>query len=76
VFSRNVSFSDVIATFVAAVPKHLNLKRDLGKKDETSFRYVLGHPEGSNRELTVTVMAFNTLLHGSAWALTCLFCPK
>jgi hypothetical protein len=59
VFSRNVRFTEVLQTIATAVPKHPNFKRDQGKKGESTFRYVFGHPEDSNRELIVTVMAFN-----------------
>jgi hypothetical protein len=58
-FNRNVNFSDVTATITEAVPKHKHCKRSLGQTDESSFRYVFGHPDDTNRELTVTVMAFN-----------------
>jgi hypothetical protein len=59
IFNRNVNFTDVLQTITAAVPKHPHFKREERKRADTSFRYVFGHPEDKNRELTVTVMAFN-----------------
>jgi hypothetical protein len=40
-------------------PKHANFKRDLGKSDESTFRYVFGQPGDANREIMLTVMAFD-----------------
>jgi hypothetical protein len=54
-----VNFTEVLENIAGAVPKHPHFKRDEGKNGESTFRYVFGHPEDSNRELTVTVMAFN-----------------
>ena len=59
IFNRNVNFTEVLQAIVAAVPKHPHFKRDEGKRGDSTFRYVFGHPEDTNRELTVTVMAFN-----------------
>ncbi len=59
VFNRNVNFTDVLESIVATVPKHPNFKREQGKSSETSFKYIFGHPDDANRELIVTVMAFN-----------------
>jgi hypothetical protein len=58
-FNRNVDFSGVLQTIVERVPQHPNFKRDLGKRSETSFKYIFGHPEDGNREMIVTVMSFN-----------------
>jgi hypothetical protein len=41
------------------VPKHANFKRDLGKQDESTFRYVFVQPNDANREITLTIMAFD-----------------
>jgi hypothetical protein len=46
IFSRNAQFSEVLKRFVA-------------KSDESSFRYVFHQPSDMNRELTLTVMAFD-----------------
>jgi len=44
VFNRNADFSAVLAKIVEAVPKHPKFKRDLGKQDESTFRYVFVQP--------------------------------
>ena len=36
-----------------------NFKRDLGKIGETTFRYVFHQPNDSNRELMLTILAFD-----------------
>jgi hypothetical protein len=59
VFNRNAGFSAVLAKIGGAVPKHPNFKRDLGKEDESTFRYVFVQPNDANREITLTVMAFD-----------------
>jgi hypothetical protein len=59
VFNRNTDFSAVLAKIAEAVPKHPNFKRDLGKQDESTFRYVFVQPNDANREITLTIMAFD-----------------
>lgn len=59
VFNRNIDFSAVLAKIAEAVPKHPNFKRDLGKQDESTFRYVFVQPNDANREITLTIMAFD-----------------
>jgi hypothetical protein len=59
VFNRNASFGAVLAKIAEATPKHSNFKRDLGKSDESSFRYIFAQPNDPNREITLTVLAFD-----------------
>jgi len=59
VFNRNVNFSDVLTKILAAVPKHPCFKRDLANTDESTFHYVFHQPNDANRELTLTIMAFD-----------------
>jgi hypothetical protein len=59
IFSQNTDFSKVLATVEAAIPKHPNYKRGPVKENETRFRSVFGNPTDANREVIVTVMAFN-----------------
>jgi hypothetical protein len=58
-FSTNRDFSGVLQTIQDAVLKHPHLKRTLPKRSETSFRYLFGNPSDHNRELQLTVLAFN-----------------
>jgi len=58
-FNRNADFSAVLAKIAETGPKHPNFKRDLGKQGESTFRYVFVQPNDPNREITLTVMAFD-----------------
>ena len=58
-FSRNRDFSAVLQKVQDTVPKHECYKRDLGQPSETQFRYVFHQPRDSNREVTVTILAFD-----------------
>jgi hypothetical protein len=59
VFNRQKNFTEVLASVRSAVPKHKHFKRDLGQRDESSFRYVFHQPDDPNRELLLTIMAFD-----------------
>jgi hypothetical protein len=59
IFNRNADFSTVLAKIRETVPKHQLFKRDLGTSDESTFRYVFGQPQDSNREISLTVLAFD-----------------
>ena len=70
IFNRNADFTSVLAKIVEAVPTHPNFKRDLGKSDESTFRYVFAQPNDANREVILTVMAFDVPTDLSAPAAT------
>jgi hypothetical protein len=59
VFNRNADFTAVLLKMAETVPRHPNFKRDLGKSGETTFRYVFAQPNDANREIHLTVMAFD-----------------
>ena len=59
VFNRNADFTGVLGKIAAATSEHANFKREVEKPGETMFRDVFGQPSDSNREVTLTVMAFN-----------------
>jgi hypothetical protein len=59
IFNRNKEFSKVLEAIRETVKAHKNFKRDLGPQSETSFRYVFSHKDDSNREMTLTVLAFD-----------------
>jgi len=59
IFNRNVNFSEVIDKIDEITPTHKYYKRSLGKLDESSFRYIFHQPNDKNRELTLTVLAFD-----------------
>ena len=58
-FNRNRDFSRVLEAITGQVRTHPNFKRDLGKISETVFRYVFAHKDDANRELFLTVLAFD-----------------
>lgn len=59
VFNRNTNFSKVIEGIPETVKKHSNYKKSLEYKFETGFRFILHHKDDKNRELTLTILAFN-----------------
>lgn len=59
IFNRNVNFTEVLTKIVESTPKHANYKRTVGKLDESSFRFVFHLPNDRNRELTLSVLAFD-----------------
>jgi hypothetical protein len=59
IFNRNVNFTEVINRIAEAVPKHSNFKRLVDQLDESSFRYIFHQPNDPNREVILTVMAFD-----------------
>lgn len=59
IFNRNANFTEVLEKIAEATPKHPNYKRNIGKLDESSFRYIFHQPNDKNRELTLSVLAFD-----------------
>jgi hypothetical protein len=58
-FNRNANFSDVLSKIGSGAPSHKCFKRDLSKSDESTFSYVFHQPNDPNREILLTVMAFD-----------------
>lgn len=58
-FNRGKNFSAVLEKIPQVVKSHGCYKRDIERKEETEFRYVLYQPDDPNRELILTVIAFN-----------------
>jgi hypothetical protein len=59
IFSRNKDFSSVLETIRESADSHRHKKRGPVKVGETGFRYIFGNPADHNREVFITVMAFN-----------------
>jgi len=59
IFSRNRDFSSVVNTILLATEKHPHKKRGPTKEGGTRFKYVFGNPKDANRELFLTVLAFD-----------------
>lgn len=56
---RNKNFSAVLDSVKTTVAAHPNRKHGPIVEDETRFRFVFGHPNDANREIIVTVLAFD-----------------
>ena len=59
VFNRNKGFTNVLETIKSKTKEHPNYKRELARPSETSFRFIFAHRDDPNRELTLTIMAFD-----------------
>jgi hypothetical protein len=59
IFNRNADFSSVLAKIRETVPKHPNFKRDRSGSGESTFRYIFGQANDSNREIILTILAFD-----------------
>lgn len=59
IFSRNQNFSEVLHKLEESAPLHTSFQRFVGKLDESSFQYVFHQPADKNREVILSVLAFN-----------------
>lgn len=59
VFNRNREFSKVLEAIPQSVESHPQYKKTLTSSSETIFRYVFANRDDRNRELYLTVMAFD-----------------
>jgi hypothetical protein len=59
IFNRNKDFSKILESIQSTVPEHTNCKRVLEPISETVFQYKFSHRDDANRELTLTVLAFD-----------------
>jgi hypothetical protein len=59
IFSRNRDFTAVLSSIGEAANSHPHKKRGPAKEGETRLRYAFGNPGDHNREIILTVMAFN-----------------
>jgi hypothetical protein len=58
-FSRNKDFSGVLEKIMSSTPKHPNFKKLIRQRSETSWTYLFGHKDDGNREISITVQAYN-----------------
>ena len=59
VFNRNAAMSTVLNWIPEVARKHPNYKAERDYSSETGFRYIFGHRDDPNRELTLTVLVFD-----------------
>jgi hypothetical protein len=57
-FVHNRDFSAVVDQIVPTLEGHPGWKKTVGKMGETAFRFVFGHRDDSNREITLSVLLF------------------
>jgi len=58
VFHRNRDFSAVLRKIEDTAAKHPNCMRQVKYEDETGFRFVFHHRDDKERELLMTILAF------------------
>ena len=59
VFNKNKDFTNVLDSIRSTTEEHPNCKRELDPRSETSFRFIFSHRDDTNREMVLTVMAFD-----------------
>jgi len=62
VFNQNKDFSAVMGSIKQATGKHPNFKKGPTAEGESRLRYVFTNPKDANRELIMTVLAFDVPL--------------
>lgn len=58
-FNRNKNFSRILEEIPKIVESHPKCKRQREYSSETGFRFTLGHKDDENRELILTILAFD-----------------
>ena len=59
IFNRRKNFSKVLDAIPETVKAHQCYKRFLGKVSESNFRYIFSNRDDSNREMILSVLAFD-----------------
>jgi len=59
IFNQRKDFTKVLEAIPGTVESHARFKRTLGKISETQFRFVVSHRDDPNREMLLTVLAFD-----------------
>lgn len=59
IFNRNKDFTGVLDKIEDSTSKHSNFKKQIKKRSETSWTYLFGHKDDTNREISITVQAYN-----------------
>jgi hypothetical protein len=63
IFNRNKDFSSVLGNIQESTLKHQHCKKLIAQRSETSWSYLFSQPEDANREMIVTVQAYNVPEH-------------
>ena len=59
IFNRNKGFTKVLEAIKSTTNEHANCKRELDQPSESSYRFIFSHRDDVDRELTLTVVAFD-----------------
>ncbi|MEW6529774.1 MAG: hypothetical protein AB1473_02985 [Thermodesulfobacteriota bacterium] len=59
IFNRRKNFSAVLDAIPSTVEAHSNFKRAVDRNFETNFQYIFSHRDDRNREMLLTVLAFD-----------------
>ncbi|OEU64965.1 MAG: hypothetical protein BA863_12810 [Desulfovibrio sp. S3730MH75] len=59
IFNRRKNFSKVLETIPETVEKHPSYKRLVSRLSETNFRYIFSNRDDPNREMVLTILAFD-----------------
>ena len=59
IFNRNKGFTKVLEVIKSTTNEHTNCKRELDQPSESSYRFIFSHRDDIDRELTLTVVAFD-----------------
>ena len=59
IFNRNRNISTVLERVPATARAHPKFKAEQVTNSETAFRYIFGHRDDDNREITVTILVFD-----------------
>lgn len=58
-FSRNKEFTGVLEAIATSTPTHANCKKLVRQRSESSWTYLFGHKDDPNREISITILAYN-----------------
>lgn len=59
VFNRKKDFSGVLKKIESSAPTHPSFKKLVKQRSESSWTYLFGHKDDANREISITVQAYN-----------------
>lgn len=59
IFNQNKDFTKVLESIQQEASAHSQFKKELEKRSETSFQYLFAQKNDRNREMLITVMAFD-----------------
>ena len=59
IFNRDRKMTTVLEKIPDVMKNHSNFKKELPYESETGFRCILGHRDDLNREITLTILAFD-----------------